>query len=328
MLHSYFKIKNKHHKALNYIKDNVYSKKDMLSVTKKIKKLNDYQFYFLLCDLMDHLPNDLFIENTLELFFTKSDVILNTHEYLSLQRDDKLDDFVPVTANWVNFNNKNNLESLIDYFLKTKEYPKATLITKLLVLSDNIFTYMFHPVLTLRIYIDEYLEQTIDVAKNEKYEFFKVISSALDNELQHVLILSERIQEKIDSLSITNIQNENYLIDIDNEILKKLYFGLEKHMFIDQHKTTLEQFIDVLKLDWQDHNSVIHLEMDNIQLNFFIESMNNFLHTKIPLTFIERAKNIQNKNGLIKSRSVYTSVSKSKMFPKNAEVIKSIFNAL
>lgn len=123
-------------------------------------------------------------------------------------------------------------------------------------------------------------------------------------------------------------ENQNYLIETDNGILEKLYIGLEKNLFIDQSKTTLKQFIEVLKLDWQNHNNIITLEMDNIQFKFFLELMNIYLNIKIPMTIIERANNIHNNNGNIKANSVYTSVSKSKMEAKEAEVIKFIFTQL
>lgn len=328
MLYSYFNIKNKHKKTLNYIKCNIDSLENKPSVIKKIKKLNDCQFFFLITDLMNHLSRDQFIENALELFFTRSEILLNTDQYFDLKKNDRLNEFKPFIEEFVSSNYKEEVQSLINYFLETKEYPKETLMTKLLVLSDNIFEFIFHPASHLSIFINEYLEQKIDYEKNENYNFLNGISNDLNNTINGVVILSERIQEKIDSLSKTNIKNENYLIDTDNNILKKLYFSLEKNMFIDQNKTSLDQFINVLKLDWNSHNSIIHLEMDNIQFKYFIDCFNQFLKINIQKTFIQRAGNIRNKNGQIKANSMYTTGSNYVIKQKDFELIKSIFEKI
>jgi hypothetical protein len=327
MLQSYFKIKDKHYKTLDYIKNNLNSQQKALSIKKKINKLNDYQFFFLLGDLMVHYPIENFTEDTLQLFFKKSELLLNQSEYFSLRASGNVNDFVPVIVDIAHLNCKNNVESLIDYFLNTKEYPKETLITKLLVLAEKIFKDIYHSSIIIKLAFDEYLENNKNITRDKKYDFQNDIASALNNYEIYLSELSYRIQEKIDTLSKTNIQNENYLIDIDKEILNKLYFALEKNMFIDQNKTTLQQFINVLKLDWKDHESVIYLEMNNIQFKYFIDCIYDFFKTNIHITFIERSGNIENKNGKIKARAVYSSVSKSTNIKKK-ELIKSIFEKI
>lgn len=327
MLQSYFKIKDKHYKTLDYIKNNLNSQQNALTIKKKINKLNDYQFFFLLGDLMDHYPIEHFTEDTLQLFFKKSELLLNRSEYFSLRASGNVNDFVPVIVDNALLNCKNNVESLIDYFLNTKEYPKETLITKLLVLAEKIFKDIYHSSIIIKLTFDQYLENDKNITRDKKYDFQNDIARALNNYEIHVSELSFRIQKKIDTLSKTNIQNENYLIDIDKEILNKLYFALEKNMFIDQNKTTLQQFINVLKLDWKDHKSVIYLEMNNKQFKYFIDCIDNFFKTKIHITFIERSGNIENKNGKIKARAVYSSFSNNSDIKKK-ELIKSIFEKI
>ncbi|RVT71209.1 hypothetical protein EOD40_17515 [Flavobacterium sufflavum] len=328
MLHSYFKIKNKHYKTLDYINSNSNSKDENLFIKKKIKKLNQYQYFFFLNNILENNNLKNISINTLELFFEKSEIILNASEYISLQKNGNTNDFVPVKEDWITFHHKDNLKSLIDYFLNTKEYPKETLITKLLVLSERTLTDILQSIFILRVLIDEYVDEILNGDVDEKYYFLILISNGLENEIGHVQWLLDSIQEKIDSLSKTNIQNENYLIDIDNEILKKLYWGLEKNMLIDQEKTSLKQFIEVLKHDWKTHNSIMHLEMDNIQFRYFIECIDQFLKTKIPLTFIQRSGNIRNKNGKIKAGSMYTAGSNNIIKQKDIELIRSIFEKI
>ncbi|MBB1195111.1 hypothetical protein DNC80_15720, partial [Flavobacterium sp. SOK18b] len=86
-----------------------------------------------------------------------------------------------------------------------------------------------------------------------------------------------------------------------------------------------EDFIKVFTSDSESHNSIVYFNMDNIQFNFFINSIYKFLNIKINLTSIELLGKIENKNGKIKAKSIYVSVSKSGMQPKNYKLIESIF---
>ncbi|CAM1340206.1 hypothetical protein [Tenacibaculum aestuarii] len=116
----------------------------------------------------------------------------------------------------------------------------------------------------------------------------------------------------------------NYNIKVSNSILEKLYSQLEKHEFIDIEKTSNEDFCKVLKGDWHTHYSLIYLNMDNIQTNLLFKTINEFLSIDIKITSLEKARNIRNKNGFIKSKSIYTSVSKSHSLPKSSDVITDL----
>ncbi|SHG41429.1 hypothetical protein SAMN05444396_11189 [Flavobacterium segetis] len=327
MIYSYFQIKDKHYKVLNGIKNNLYSQNNKSSVKKKVKKLNEYQFYFIFNDLMQYYKIEHFPIDVLELFFERSKITINKSEYFSFKESGNLKGFVPVNVDWVDFNCKNDLDSFIDYFLHTKEYPKETLLTKLLVLSDKLFENIFHPLMNIQMRLEDYIENSNRNGNAIKYDYLEQIILALDNQQKHILELSYSIQEKVDKLA-KNTKGQNYLIVTDDEILKKLYRELNKFDFIDENKTTLEQFIEVLKSDWKAHNSVIYLNLDNIQFKFFIDCISQFLSTKIPLSFIQLAGNIENNNGKINAKSVCSSTSKSIMPPKKNDIIRSIFEKL
>jgi hypothetical protein len=327
MIYSYFQIKDKHYKVLNGIKNKLYSQDNKSSVKKKVKKLNEYQFYFIINDLMQHYNIEHFPLDVLELFFERSKITINKSEYSSLKESGNLRSFVPVNVDCVCIICKNNLDFFIDYYLHTKEYPKETLLTKLLVLSDKLFENIFHPLMNIRLRLENYIENANGKGNAMQFDYLKEIIFALDNQQKHILELSYSIQEKIDKLS-TNTNVQNYLILTDNEILKKLYRELNKFDFIDENKTNKEQFIEVLKSDWKAHNSVIYLNMDNIQFKFFLDCIKQFLRTKIPLSFIQLAENIENNNGKINAKSVSSSCSKSIISPKRNDTIRSIFEKL
>lgn len=327
MLYSYFRLKDKHFKTLKLIKKSLNSKSNNLPKRKKINGLNEYQYFYLLNDLINHYPIEKFTVNELELFFKTNKVILNYSPSV-FSDNEVVDEFVPVYADFVSLNYKKNVYSVVDYFFETKEYPQETLLTKLLVLSDKIFELIFDPLLNIRSCVDSYLETNKGSEDEEKLLFLIEISLSLQNHERNVLELIDKIQNKIESLSKNSIQKESYLIDTDDRVLKKLYFGLEKFMYLDQNKTSLSQFIEVLKFDWQSHESIIYLQMDNIQFKYFIECLSQFLNIKIPLTFIERSQNIRNINGVIKASSIRSSYSRAYGVNKDFETLRLIFESL
>ncbi|PWA05999.1 hypothetical protein [Flavobacterium laiguense] len=328
MLYSYFKIKDKHYKTLDYIKNNLNSEQNTLSIKKKINKLNEYQFFYLFSDILYYYPINQLTIDTLGSFFEIEIRNINEVDALPFQDNNPADDFIPIRDSFATFNYTERLPHLIDYYLNTKEYPKETLTTKILVLSDKILGNIHQQVCAIKYYFLRYVEYKESIDSGIKVYYSMDIIVALENYEKNLLEIYEKIQEKISTISKLTLKTGNYMINIDKEILKKLYFGLEKFMFIDQKKTTLDQFIEVFELDWDAHNSIVYLEMDNIQFNFFIECIHDFFNAKIPITFIERSGNIENKNGKIKAKSVYASVSKSNMIPKDFKSIKSIFEEI
>ena len=52
--------------------------------------------------------------------------------------------------------------------------------------------------------------------------------------------------------------------------LEKIYKELDRYNLIDIDRTSKEDFIKVYKLDWKDHDSVIHFKISNVELNFFL----------------------------------------------------------
>jgi len=328
MLHSYFSFKDKHYKTLEFIKDNLNSNENNLYIAKKIKKLNEYQFFYLLSDLIYHHPIKHLSLDNIKLFFESRKTIINEDDYLPFQDYGKDFVHIPISDTYVVFNSKKGLRSLVDYYLKTKEYPKETLITKLLVLSDKILEDIYQQVNTIKNYFLNNLQNEENYQNDLRISFSTDIIIALEDFEKYVVTLCDEIQDKISGLSGFISNNENYTISVDNKILEKLYFGLEKFMFIDETQTSLTQFIDVLKLNWKEHNSVIYLRMDNIQFKYFIDCISQFLNTKIPLTFIERSQNIKNINGIINASSIRASYSRAYGSTKDFESIRAIFENL
>lgn len=167
----------------------------------------------------------------------------------------------------------------------------------------------------------EYFDDAIyGTNENPIAEFDRIsVIEFLIKALEYNLFKRKELEVIFNSSEIDNINNYN--IKVSDSILKKLYSQLEKYEFIDIEKTSNEDFCKVLKSDWYTHNSLIHLNMDNIQTNFFFKTINEFLSIDIKITSLEKARNIKNKNGFIKSSSIYASTSKSLSLPKSSDVI-------
>ncbi|WP_299150282.1 hypothetical protein [uncultured Dokdonia sp.] len=119
----------------------------------------------------------------------------------------------------------------------------------------------------------------------------------------------------------------NFNIDCNIDYLKKLYRNLEREEFILQSNTCLDDFLFVFLYNWNEHESVIHLEMDHPQTYLFFKELGRQLNIKIPFSEIELSQKIHNNSGIIKATSLSSSAkrnSKIATLPKKGELIKEL----
>lgn len=323
MIHNYFTLKEKQHKILKFLMNNQNTNKIDLSIKKKISKLNEYQHFSLFCDFFSRKPLNQMSKEELD------------HFTLILEKTENgFDDYFPRSNfntsvshkdYFLVFNYKNSIYNLVDYYLNTKEYPKQTLTTKLLFLKECILFHFIQPLSIINLNFKYYVFNK-DNFSNDNYIFIDDLRDELLQKEEIHLDYINKIDTKINSFSTP--KTGNYLITVDDEILIELYNGLEKHDFIDIHKTSSEQFIEVLKSDWEKHKSCIYLKMDNIQFRYFMKCLEEHFNVEMQLTHIEYSGNIVNKNGKIKASAVSASFSKAErngMEPKREKTIISIF---
>ena len=364
MINKYFKCDRKlqklSHSLISFDNSNKIKKK----LIKKISKLNEFQFIMLFNGFIIEKGIDEVTENELMLFILTDKIHYpnNPHlgidiyenEYLS---DDELKEIKNsgITLTHESFNCKNKIEKLvknlfivpyqIDNYSEEpllneqlkrynessmeflKEFPTNTQITKLNYLRDKIINNFLTEISILSHYITKNISLKNTETNKKNYLIF-ILEKILKLE-EKLIELDEVIVTKINSYNVK--RDGNYFIDTNTELLKKLYSELEKSDFIDIHKTSQEEFIEVLKSDWDEHNSIIHLKMDGIQFGYFIECVFYYLKVRIQLSSIEYAGNIKTKNGIINARSVSSSYSKSKKQekkPKREKDLQSIFEKL
>lgn len=322
MIYNYFQINKKQNQILTSLLQSENPDVTNLKLKKKISKLNEFQHFSLFFEV--------FIETSFHPFIKEG----FSHFTITLNKThNEIDEYFPRSNfntsesekdYFLVFNCKKDLRNLVHYYLNTKEYPRETLTTKLLVVKENILKYFIGPLSIIIPTFKNRLQKSDKLFNENTVYLWDLINELEDLEEKYQNYIYE-IDSKINSFS--REKKGNYLIDINDELLKKLYSELEKNDFIDIHKTSQEEFIKVLKSDWDKHNSIIHLKMDNIQFSYLIDCLSEDLKINIQLSSIELACNIKNKNGLINSLSVSSSYSNSKRkgtMPKRHKDIESI----
>lgn len=327
MIYSFFQESKNHDKFVEYLKNNCRDPKENLSIKRKINKFNEYQFLTLFSNVAFRSSDNPLTIDTLNYFFYREvdEQLENEYPYYKLRHIDEPEILeIIMGEEEVYLNCSSELTSLSRYIFETEEYSKQSKIRKLTVLRDRVINYIWHDLLLIKSFFTLFCNNE-DNFQDKRLDFFILVNKALEDFENYISASIDLLQKRIEILSKPNFTNERSLLNIDNKILKKIYFGLEKHMFIDQEKTSEEDFIKVFTSDSESHNSIVYFDMDNIQFHFFINSIYKFLNIKINLTSIELLGNIENKNGKIKAKSIYVSVSKSGMQPKNYKLIESIF---
>ena len=307
-------------------------------IKNKIKKLNEFEHFSLFCEV--------FIEKPLYPF---------TKEYFSYftkkkkKSNQKIDDFFPRsnsnTSNsnkdyYLVFNCNKDFEKLIINHLTTKEYSTETLVKKLLIIEEYLLQYFLDPLEILIPTLKNQLKKTNKLFIENDTFIFDLIEELEHNKKNYDNLLNS-IENKIKSLSNDSIENNqiknntslkkikgNYQIEVKNEVLEEIYNELNRYDFIDIDRTSKEDFIKVFKLDWKDHDSVIHFKITNVEVKFFIECFDEVLKEKIPLTFIEHAGNIKTKDRIFKASTLYSGGSQSENNSPNIKIIRSIFEKI
>ena len=345
MIIKYYTQENDISSIVDYFKTRL-SMKDTIQdnlIKAKIKNLYDHNFLKLFKQVHTFLP--IIDMKNEELYFFFNEKVYNFFDYENFILEDKDEDedvyspFFPM--HYAKLNCKLKIYTVLEKILNAKKIPLRAVITELLTLKD----FIINEILSNLDYVlnsnDEYLNHMLEDIELDYFFFSIKIKEAINdhkynltNYLDLITLKLEEISSKTNIINITNENNKfitNYDLSIDDKILYQLYRELERNEFIDPIETSNNQFVEVLKKDWNCHESIIHFKMDNIQLNFFLINLKKYLNIKLSLTKIEYANNIYNKNGKPKAYSVSSSYSESTRKgtePKRKKDIISIFEKL
>ncbi len=143
-----------------------------------------------------------------------------------------------------------------------------------------------------------------------------------DNEVNSVSDIDKMIQwitksfvspKEIKVLNDFSTEKNNFNIDVNKHLLSKLYTNLTLNDFIDENKTSKNEFIQVLIEDWGSHNSFIYLNLDHFQTKIFIDEFNDKFKVKLSYSKIEKAQNIKNNNGPVRQSLLSSSSNKNRV---------------
>ncbi len=116
-------------------------------------------------------------------------------------------------------------------------------------------------------------------------------------------------------------------MDFNEHILKRIYGSLTQYEYLDENLTSFQDFYNVLILDFDEHDSVLHFICTQPQLKYILEKFKQF-KKGVHLVSFERSQKIYHKGNLI---SAETLSKKYNEFPPDHEFeqrIDSFFDFL
>jgi hypothetical protein len=188
-------------------------------------------------------------------------------------------------------------------------------------------------------FIKEYLNSVlIEVRDKPNSTNFRLLAVEI-NRIQKLILKSSNfnflhwylseLKSVLTDLKFMCKNQPNYNLSCSVQKLKKLYSELKKYDFIQIEYTTQTDFIDVFLEDWYSHDSICVLKMDNPQTKCFINNFKIHVDSKLSMVAVEKAHNISNNSGYIKSSSLSSSSSRNKLIgPKREHDIMTAFNAV
>lgn len=116
-------------------------------------------------------------------------------------------------------------------------------------------------------------------------------------------------------------------MDFNERILRKIYGSLTKYEFLDENLTTFKHFHNVMVLDFDKHESVLHFSCTQAELKYILEKFKRF-KKGLHLSTFERSEKVYNNGNLISAKSLYKNYSENPPTPQFEKLIDSFFDFL
>lgn len=113
-------------------------------------------------------------------------------------------------------------------------------------------------------------------------------------------------------------------LDFNERILRKIYGSLTRYSFLDENLNRFEDFYDVLVLDFDEHESVLHFCCTPAQLKYILEKFKPY-KKGVHLSTFERSGKIFNNGKPISAKKLYKRYSKNPPTQKFEKLIDSFF---
>ena len=97
-------------------------------------------------------------------------------------------------------------------------------------------------------------------------------------------------------------------LDLNERVFKKIYFYLTKYEYIDEDRTSFQDFSNVLSKDFKENESVIHFNMNLGELKYILEYLKK-LKPGLSLTTFEKSNKFFNKGKSITQKALTSAYS-------------------
>jgi len=125
----------------------------------------------------------------------------------------------------------------------------------------------------------------------------------------------------------TRMKLVGFNMDFNERILRRIFDSLTRYEYLDENLTTFEHFHDVMVLDFDQHESVLHFSCTQAELKYILEKFKPF-NKGLGLAAFERSGKIYNKGKLISAESLSKSYNKNPLTKETEDLIDSFFNFL
>ncbi|MCM4171918.1 hypothetical protein DHD32_10530 [Arenibacter sp. TNZ] len=136
-----------------------------------------------------------------------------------------------------------------------------------------------------------------------------------------VVMVSDAYKEKVKYQSRSSrMKLVGFNMDFNERVLRRIYGSLTQYEYLDENLTSFSNFYEVMVLDFNEHDSVLHFNCTQPQLKYILNKFKQ-LKKGISLKSFERSQKIYHKGNLISAEILS---KKYNEFPPNYEFEQQI----
>lgn len=143
-----------------------------------------------------------------------------------------------------------------------------------------------------------------------------------------VILVSEAYKEKTKYRNRSSrMRLVGFHMDFNERILRRIYGSLTQYEFLDEDLTSFADFYNVLVLDFEEHDSVLHFNCTQPQLKYVLEKFKQF-KKGLRLKTFERSEKIYHKGNRISSEVLSKKYNEFPPWKESEQLIDSFFDFL
>ena len=142
------------------------------------------------------------------------------------------------------------------------------------------------------------------------------------------ILISDAYKEKLrNRRRSTSMKLVGFNMDFTELILRRIFSSLTRYEYLDETLTTFGHFHDVMVLDFDKNESVVHFSCTQAELKYILEKFKPF-KKGLGLAAFERSGKIYNKGKRISAENLSKSYNKNRLTQETEDLIDSFFDFL